>query len=79
LRKIYSTAAFIVILGLFTAAAAAPMLCSNEKKTCIDACRRLPAALVGNCIAACRTHFNYCRQTGCWDDGKTRYCGLGRR
>ena len=71
----------IVALYLFGAhvALAAPMLCSGEQKTCIAACQRNPRALIGDCIANCRARFNYCRQTGCWDNGKNRYCGLGRQ
>ncbi len=68
----------IYLLGAQTALAA-PMLCSGEEKTCIAACQKGPRGLLGNCLTSCRARFNYCRQTGCWDDGKTRYCGLLRR
>jgi hypothetical protein len=71
----------VLVLSLFGArtAGAAPMLCSGEQKTCIAACQKNPPTLVGDCIANCRSRFNYCRQTGCWDNGRNRYCGLGRQ
>jgi hypothetical protein len=79
--KILNAIAIVVGLYLFSAptALAAPMLCSGEQKTCIAACQRSPLALIGDCIANCRTRFNYCRQTGCWDNGTNRYCGLLRQ
>jgi hypothetical protein len=58
---------------------AAPMLCSGEQKTCIAACQKNPPTLVGDCIANCRARTNYCKQTGCWDNGSKRYCGLLRQ
>jgi hypothetical protein len=79
--KIINAAAAIVAIYLLGAqtALAAPMLCSGEQKTCISVCQRNPLALIGDCIANCRTRFNYCRQTGCWDNGIKRYCGLLRQ
>ena len=79
--KILNAIAIVVGLYLFSAqtALAAPMLCSGEQKTCIAVCQRNPLALIGDCIANCRTRFNYCRQTGCWDNGIKRYCGLLRQ
>ena len=78
---IFNAIAIVVGLYLFSAqtALAAPMLCSGEQKTCIAVCQRNPLALIGDCIANCRTRFNYCRQTGCWDNGIKRYCGLLRQ
>jgi hypothetical protein len=72
-------AAIALDLSSAQVALAAPMLCSGEQKTCIAACQRNPRAVIGDCIANCRARFNYCRQTGCWDNGKNRYCGLGRQ
>ena len=79
--KIISVVAAVVVAALFGAqgAIAAPMLCSGEQKTCISVCQRNLLALIGDCIANCRTRFNYCRQTGCWDNGIKRYCGLLRQ
>jgi len=61
------------------AARAAPMSCTTEQKSCLAVCQKNPAALLGNCIATCRQRFNYCRNTGCWDSGTSRYCGLLRQ
>ncbi len=75
-------AATAIVTGLFLLGAltarAAPMMCSGEEKTCIAVCQRSPRALIGDCIAGCRARGNYCRHTGCWDNGVNRYCGLGR-
>ena len=68
----------IYLLGAQTTLAA-PMLCSGEEKTCITACQKGPRGLMGDCIAACRQRGNYCKHTGCWDNGTKRYCGLGRQ
>jgi hypothetical protein len=78
---ITATAAAVVVVYLsgVPVALAAPMLCSGEQKNCIAACQNKPRALVGDCIANCRARTNYCKQTGCWDDGSKRYCGLGRQ
>jgi hypothetical protein len=78
---ILSAVAAVAALYLFSAQAAlaAPMLCSGEEKTCIAACQRSPRALIGDCIANCRARTNYCKHTGCWDNGRNRYCGLLRQ
>jgi hypothetical protein len=55
------------------------MKCSGEQKTCIAACQKMPRGLVGDCIANCRARTNYCKLTGCWDNGTKRYCGLLRQ
>ena len=80
-NKIITAMAAIVaiyVLGAQTALAA-PMLCSGEQKTCISVCQINPRALIGDCIAKCRARTNYCKQTGCWDNGIKRYCGLLRQ
>jgi hypothetical protein len=79
--KIISVVAAVVAAALFGAqgAIAAPMLCSGEQKTCITACQRMPSNLVADCIAGCRARQNYCKHTGCWDNGTNRYCGLLRQ
>ena len=79
-QKIF--AAMAVIAGLFLVsqtALAAPMMCSGEETSCIAACQARPRALIGDCIATCRTWGNYCKRTGCWDNGTSRYCGLLRQ
>ena len=80
-RKIIYAMAAIVSLYLFAAqpALTEPMKCSGEQKTCIAGCQKMPRALAGDCIANCRARTNYCKQTGCWDDGSRRYCGLLRQ
>ena len=79
-KTIAEMAAIIALLTLGAGTAlAAPMLCSGEQKNCIAACQKNPAALVADCIAGCRARFNYCKHTGCWDSGTSRYCGLGRQ
>ena len=80
-NKIVIATIAIVALGWLGAqtAVAAPMKCSGEQKTCIAGCQRMPRALAGDCIANCRARTNYCKQTGCWDDGSRRYCGLLRQ
>lgn len=60
-------------------AQAGPMKCSSEEQSCIAACRKGPLGLLPNCVTNCRARFNFCRQTGCWDDGKTRFCRLLRQ
>ncbi len=79
--KILNALAAVAGLYLFGAqvALAAPMLCSGEQKTCIASCQKNPPARVGDCIANCRARANYCKQTGCWDSGIKRYCGLLRQ
>jgi len=76
-RIVFALAALSFLYA--STARAAPMTCTTEEKSCLTACQKNPAALVGNCIAACRQRFNYCRSTGCWDSGTSRYCGLLRQ
>ena len=56
----------------------APMTCSTEQKACLAPCSKFPPAVAKDCTDACRARFNYCRHTGCWDNGSSRYCGLLR-
>jgi len=73
-------AALTVVLSSATAAHADAVRCSNEQKTCIAACGSLPAQTrVSACISYCQARMNSCRQTGCWDNGSSRYCGLLRQ
>jgi hypothetical protein len=61
-------------------ASADPMKCSGEHKTCIAACKKgVNPALVGACITDCHSRQTTCRQTGCWNNGTNRYCGLLRQ
>jgi hypothetical protein len=73
------TAAALTLLAA-QAAPAAPMKCSGEQKACATACQKtVNPALLAQCIADCQTRQKYCRQTGCWDNGISRYCGLLRQ
>jgi hypothetical protein len=80
-HKIVSVMA--VIVGLFVlgarSAPAAPMLCSGEQKTCNSDCQKSPRALIAECVATCRNRLDYCKHTGCWNNGRSRYCGLMRK
>jgi hypothetical protein len=63
-----------------TPLSAAPMRCSDEEKACTTICAktndlRKPSA----CISNCQARQAQCRQTGCWDNGTNRYCGLLRQ
>jgi len=59
---------------------AQPMRCSAEEQACIAICNKHSnRTLVPNCIAECRARMSVCRQTGCWDSGTNRYCGLTRQ
>ena len=80
-RKLVHALAMAAALTLLAAPAfAAPMKCSGEQKTCITICQKtINPALQAQCIADCHTRQNYCRQTGCWDNGTSRYCGLLRQ
>lgn len=81
-RKIIYVVIAIPALCLLTAAPvfAGPMKCSGEQKTCIIVCQKtINPALQAQCIADCRNRLNFCRQTGCWDNGTNRYCGLMRQ
>ena len=72
--------AIAAALLLATAAYAEPVRCSNELKNCVAACGSLPAQTrVSACISMCQARMNSCRQTGCWDTGRSRYCGLLRQ
>lgn len=77
-RFILALAGMLALVGV-EKAQGAPMMCSSEQRSCITACQKNPPALVANCISGCRAYFNYCRSTGCWDNGINRYCGLLRQ
>ena len=58
---------------------AAPMTCSSEQKACLAPCGKFPPAVAKDCTDACHARFNFCRRSGCWDNGSSRYCGLLRQ
>ena len=62
------------------AALAQPMRCSGEQQLCITNCNKSPnRVFIPNCIANCRARQAVCKQTGCWDSGTNKYCGLTRQ
>ncbi|MGH6727364.1 MAG: hypothetical protein ACREB8_12590 [Pseudolabrys sp.] len=69
----------VLVLAGTQPAPADSLKCSDEQKACITICQKNPRALVGDCIANCRTRTNFCKKTGCWDNGIKRYCGLLRQ
>jgi hypothetical protein len=81
IRKSFTAAAAIIVLALLASPAlAAPMKCSGEQKTCNTVClKTVNPALQAQCIADCHARLNYCKQTGCWNNGTSRYCGLMRQ
>jgi hypothetical protein len=72
--------ALAAVLFLAATARAEPVRCSNELKACVAACGALPPGQRSSpCNTACQVRMNVCRQTGCWDKGGSRYCGLLRQ
>lgn len=74
-------AAAFVLSGaaLSSAALAQPMKCSGEEKTCQSACAKVPLGSTSACLTECGTRKNICMRTGCWDNGRLRYCGLAKQ
>lgn len=58
---------------------AQPMKCSGEEKTCQQACAKAPTATKSACLTECGVRRNVCMRTGCWDDGRLRFCGLAKQ
>ena len=78
IRKFAAVA--IAVFLIAAPAYAAPMKCSGEQKTCLTVClKTVNPALQKQCIADCQARLNYCKQTGCWTNGTSRYCGLLRQ
>jgi hypothetical protein len=76
--------AISAVTGLYflgaQAVMAQPMRCSGEEKTCIAICMKSTnRSYVANCITGCHTRLSICKQTGCWESGTRRYCGLTRQ
>jgi hypothetical protein len=68
-----------ILLGI-APATAAPLRCSDEAQACTVICAKTndpkkPSA----CVSNCQARQAVCRQTGCWDNGTLRYCGLLRQ
>lgn len=75
---ILSAGLFILALLGSPAAQAEPMKCSGEEKACVTACRKTARTTVSVCLTGCGTRLSACVKSGCWDDGRQRYCGLSR-
>jgi hypothetical protein len=60
-------------------ALADPMKCSGEEKTCIANCVKVARSAVSTCVTDCGARKSYCVKTGCWDNGRQRYCGLSKQ
>lgn len=67
------------VVLLSGAAYAQPMKCSGEEKTCQQACAKGPSATKSACLTECGVRRNICMRTGCWDNGRLRYCGLAKQ
>ena len=80
-KFIYAMAAIAGLVLLYAETLpAAPMACNAEQKVCIANCTKSTAgSATGTCIANCNTRQSMCKQTGCWDNGVNRYCGLLRQ
>ncbi len=66
----------LVLTGI---ANAQPMKCSGEEKTCQAACAKVATGKTSACLTECGVRKNVCMRTGCWDDGRLRYCGLAKQ
>ncbi len=74
--------ALIALFSAFMLAGAAkaqPMKCSGEETTCQQACAKGPSAKKSACLTECGVRRNICMRTGCWDNGRLRYCGLAKQ
>jgi hypothetical protein len=74
----------VACLGFYFAvphkAGADAMVCSGEEQACIAKCPKYTNPSVSSsCVTNCHARRSMCMQTGCWDNGRSRYCGLGRR
>lgn len=80
-KFIYAIAAIVgLVLLCAETMQAAPMACNGEQKVCIANCTKSTAgSATGTCIANCNARQSMCKQTGCWDNGVNRYCGLLRQ
>jgi hypothetical protein len=59
---------------------AEPMKCSGEQQMCTASCAKLTDQMrLRACITSCSQRLAACRQTGCWNNGSSNYCGLLRQ
>jgi hypothetical protein len=80
-KVIYAIAAGIgIYLFCSQTMLAAPMRCSGEHQVCASNCTKsTDRDVVSTCVANCRARQATCMQTGCWDNGMNKYCGLTRQ
>jgi len=73
-------AAFGLLLLSAPMASADPMKCSGEQQACLANCAKLTdQTRLRACITNCSQRQAACRQTGCWNNGSSTYCGLMRQ
>jgi hypothetical protein len=74
---IATTGVFLLWCGI---AVAEPMKCSGEQQICLKSCTALTdATRLKACVNTCSQRQAACRQTGCWNNGSSTYCGLMRQ
>ena len=72
-----ATGVFLLWYGM---AVAEPMKCSGEQQICLKTCTTLTdATRLKACVNSCSQRQAACRQTGCWNNGSSTYCGLMRQ
>lgn len=79
LTRLAALLAVSAALFLAAPAQAQPMKCSGEDKTCQSACGKVPAGATSACLTECGIRKVACMRTGCWDNGRQRYCGLAKQ
>jgi len=80
LIRLFAAVFAVALFLVCTAATAAPLRCSDEEKACIVICAQAnDPRKPSSCITNCQARQAICRQTGCWDNGAQRYCGLLRQ
>ena len=76
----FAAVAIVAPLLLSAPATAAPLRCSDEAQACIVICAKTnDPRKPSSCVTNCQARQSVCRQTGCWDNGALRYCGLLRQ
>ena len=74
---IAATGALLLWCGM---AIAEPMKCSGEHQACAANCAKLTDQMrLRACMTSCSQRQAACRQTGCWNNGSSTYCGLLRQ
>jgi hypothetical protein len=79
LRSALAATALIAALVAAQTGHAAPMKCSGEEATCREACAKAAKTTLSACLTACGVRRSNCMRSGCWDNGRQRYCGLAKQ